>query len=141
MRYWIIKGRSRESDFRSWLQPGTPDTWSTGRPPGTWLSGDRLFFWEGSPELRVVGLGILTAVSSDGRIRDRSFDVRYLTRYLPASPPLSELKSDPVIKTASFVKSGPAGTVFPISDSQASRLYALVVRDNPKLRTIWPDLG
>ena len=99
-----------------------------------------MFFWEGSPELRVVGLGVLTAVNSDERIRDRRFDVRYLTVYLRASPSVTELRSDPVIRTASFVKSGPAGTVFPISNSQASQLYALLVRDDPKLRTIWPDL-
>ncbi len=99
-----------------------------------------MFFWEGSPELRVVGLGVLTAMNSDERIRDRRFDVRYLTVYLRASPSVTELRSDPAIRTASFVKSGPAGTVFPISNSQASQLYALLVRDDPKLRTIWPDL-
>jgi hypothetical protein len=140
MRYWVIKGRSRESDFRAWLQPGLPDTWSTGRPPRGWERGDRLFFWEGSPELRVVGLGVLTAVSSDDRARDRKFDVRYLTRYLHAAPCFAELRADPVIRSASFVKSGPAGTVFPITNVQASRLYALLIRDNPKLGRIWPGL-
>lgn len=140
MRYWIVKGRPSENDLLAWLRPGRADQWHTGRPPKAWAVGDRLFFWEAAPKLRIAGLGVLTGLPQKRRAGDVTFHVRYLTRYIRFSPTLAELKQDPVIQTAAFVKSGPSGTVFPISDDQARRLVALLVRDNPELNTVWPDL-
>jgi hypothetical protein len=90
-------------------------------PPKTWAAGDRLLFWEAAPKLRVAGLGVLTALPEARRDGDVTFHVQYLTRHIRLSPTLAELKQDPVIQTAAFVKSGAAGTVFPVSDDQLRR--------------------
>jgi 5-methylcytosine-specific restriction endonuclease McrA len=142
MNYWVVKGRPAENDFESWLRPKRRDRWRTASPPSTWAPGDRLFFWKSAPELCVVGLGELVA---PGRRQPRGVDTWFSVQYL--SPSLSRpvgiaaLRSDRVVRSASFLKAGPAGTVFPLTSVQGRRLFALVRRHNHFVADVWADLS
>jgi len=53
MRYWLSKAGPGERFSR--LASARTLTRGAQAPARSWLCGDRLVFWEGSPELRVVG--------------------------------------------------------------------------------------
>lgn len=142
MNYWVIKGRPSENDFEKWLRPNGRERWRTASPPKRWAAGDRLVFWKAAPELCVIGLGELTA---PGRRQPRGvetwFTVRYLSPSLTHPLGIEALRRDRIIRGASFLKSGPAGTVFPLSAEQGARLFGLVQRLNPFVGDVWPELG
>lgn len=139
--FWVIKGRPDRNDFETWLDPGRDDTWVTTRPPRSWARGDRLFFWKAAPALSVVGLGELRS-SPQRRVGNQvRFGVRYLTGYLAHPVHITLARRQPALRDASFLKSGPAGTVFPLSPSEASTLYKLVVRRNPDCAGLWSEFG
>lgn len=122
--------------------PGGVGQWRTARPPQRWDSGDRIFFWRSSPALDVVGLGEFRGLSR--RVTDAGeaiFRVRYLGPILSRPVTIDELRSGPVVCDASFLKSGPAGTVFPISVAQGERIYAHVCRSNQFVGYVWPDIS
>jgi hypothetical protein len=143
VRYWVIKGNRRENEpFEDWFKQGHVMTWRTAKPPKSWQTGDRLFFWKSSPDRVLVGLGILKEIY-DGRDEygDANFDVEYLTSLLENQPTIVELRNDPRINTASFLKAGVAGTVYPLSQEQGENLFRIVVEKNTPLRTIWEDIN
>ena len=53
---------------------------------------------------------------------------------------IEELRRDRRLSDASFLKSGPAGTVFPLTSKEGERLYQLICRRNPPALEVWPDL-
>jgi len=141
MNYWLVKGRPSENDFEGWLRPNRRDKWRTASPPTAWAAGDRLVFWKSAPDLCVIGLGELTGLGRRQRRGvDTWFSVRYLSPSLSRPVHIGALRRDRVVRTASFLKSGPAGTVFPLSVAQGHRLFTLVRRDNPFVADVWPDL-
>lgn len=142
-RYWVVKGRPDRNGFESWLAPGAEDRWITASPPREWQPRDRLFFWEAAPATRIVGLGELTGVPARPARRgiEVNFGVRYLTSHLRQPVHLTEAREDPDLSDASFLKSGPAGTLFPLSYDQAQALLRLVADRNPEVTSVWPDLA
>ena len=142
MRYWVLKGNPRSNDWDSMLVPGTSGKWHTGRPPKEWSVGDRLFCWESTPSLRIIGVAKLLqtncGLDEEG---DLLFEVEYQTRRFVSMPGIAELRSVPILNTASFLKTGPATTVFPLSSDQASILSRLLVARNPELAWVLSDLG
>jgi predicted RNA-binding protein with PUA-like domain len=140
LRYWLIKGRPAENDWDAMLRPGTKDRWHTSRPPKDWAFGDRVFCWESTPVVRLVGLARLGQLDcGENEDGDSLFEVEYLTRPLKSRPGIAELRTLPVLNSASFLKSGPATTVFPITPEQAELLMRLLISRNPGLETVWPD--
>ena len=103
--------------------------------------GDRLFCWESTPELRLIGIALLqeTNCGSD-EYGDFLFRVEYLTHRFSSRPNVHELRQLPLLNTASFLKSGPATTLFPLAREQAEVLFRLLLSRNPELEKIWPDL-
>jgi hypothetical protein len=100
-----------------------------------------MFFWRTAPTLDVVGLGEFRGISTElAPSGEALFSVRYLSPMLARTIPIDELRRDPVIRDASFLKSGPSGTVFPVSMAQGERIYAHVCRWNPLASDIWPDI-
>ncbi|MBI1764335.1 MAG: HNH endonuclease [Acidobacteria bacterium] len=138
IHYWVIKGRPSDNDFESWLIPGTEDTWRTSRPPQSWSPGDRLFFWMSSPARCVVGLGVLKGLHKK---KDKSgnnlFDVEYLTYPLANRPFIDDLRLNAKLFDASFLKSGPAWTVYSLTEEQGKELYQIVVGQNPEINLGW----
>jgi len=142
MNYWVLKGNPRTNDWDTMLQPGRVDLWHSGRFPKTLTSGDRLFCWESTPELRLVGLALLQETNcGTDEYGDALFRVKYLTHRLSSMPNVHELRQLPLLNTASFLKSGPATTLFPLAREQAEVLFRLLLSRNPELEKIWPDLG
>lgn len=142
MRYWVIKGNPYANDWDAMLIPNREDVWHTGRAPKDWAAGDRLFCWESTPDLRVIGLALL--VDTDcGRDEngDHLFGVRYLTQRLRFMPGIHELRQFPTLSTASFLKSGPATTLFPLSSVQGELLFRLLATRNDNLNSIWTDIA
>lgn len=141
MRFWVVKGRPAENEFGRMLRPRALGRWRTARLPKEWSPGDRLFFWAGTPVREVVGLGQLVRVLQRASAsKDHLFDVRYASRRLESPVGIDWLRRDRIIGSASFLKAGPSGTVFPLSGEQGERLYALVCRRNASVRDVWPDL-
>mgnify|MGYP001566098420 FL=1 len=113
------------------LRAGTRGRWVTRRPPKAWLEGDLVFIWNAAPALAICGVAEVVSIEARDRTGDTHFWLRYLTGYLAAPVGLKQLRGDRVVKNASFLKSGPAGTAFPLTKPQALRLAALVARANP----------
>lgn len=140
--YWIVKARPSENDLESWLRPGGKGQWRTARMPKDCAVGDRLIFWSGSPVLKVVGLGeVLRIADQLNEYGDIMFSVRYLTSMLPRPVSMADLRSDLFVRDASFLKSGPAGTLFRLSNEQGRRIYELVCRYNHEARSVWNNDG
>lgn len=141
INYWIVKGKPSQNDFDRFLLPGSTGRWYTRRLPRLCEPGDRLIFWRGTPALEVVGLGEFVGVVIEHRKEDGKtiFEVKYLTDVLPNPIGIAQLRQDAVLGSASFLKSGPAGTVFPLTRQQGTRLYNQVSHQNPKVRGVWPE--
>jgi Domain of unknown function (DUF3883) len=124
-QYWIIKAEPDRNDLTTLALKGRTGVWYTGRPPKTWNTGDTLFIWAGSPILKLIGRGRLADpdVGFDGKVYH--FRVEYLTNRIDG-PTIEHLRSDGVLGTASFLKSGPSGTVFPLTREQGSRMLQLL---------------
>ena len=143
MRYWIVKGRPSENDFAKWLKPGREDRWQTGRPPIDWAYGDRLFFWKTAPDLAIVGVGEFVKADRRQPIGEPTrFWVRYRSPMFTAASAVHiyQLRRDRLLKSASFLKPGPSSTLYPLSEAQGQRLFALVVARNASVVDVWPDL-
>jgi hypothetical protein len=134
-RSWLVKGQPKRNDFERWLVPGRRMPWHTARPPRNWREGDLLFFWKGAPACEVVGLGELVR-KEPGHGR---FHVRYLSRMLEQPISLHACRRDRELRSASFVKPGAAGTVFPLTADQAKRLHTMVRRKNPRFSAPKPS--
>lgn len=135
-RCWIVKGNVRENDLRLMLRRGVTETWRTARPPKDLAKGDRVFFWMSAPHSRVVGFGTVGELL--GWRRSGLFFFELVYRTAPLGKPLlqADLRADRVVGGASFLKSGPAGTLFPLDAAQAGRLADLVARANPELKAV-----
>ncbi len=139
-RYWVIKGKRARNDLRSMLGPRRLQQWVTARPPKGWLPGDRVLFWEAAPHSRIVGAGEIVLVTDepedDGEYR---FNVSYFTPYVEGGPGVDELRADPLFRDASFLKSGPGGTLFPLTVAQGQALARRVRALYEPLAEDWPD--
>ncbi len=127
MRYWIVKGKPGRNDLATNVAVGGRERWISKRPPTALSPGDRAFIWEASPTLRVVGIARVGAVAASPR-RDgnHEFVLHYESDYIPSGPAIQDLRQNPVFENASFLKSGPSGTVFPLSRDQGGRLLELL---------------
>lgn len=130
MSAWVIKGRPSRNDLALMLAPGRTERWVTRKPPRTWAAGDLAFMWKGAPALCVLGVGEIVRVHHPDANGDSWFTLRYTTGPLDSPLGIEELRADPVLTRASFLKAGPAGTIFALTPAQASRLGKLVRRKN-----------
>lgn len=127
---WIVKGRTDWNDLANDLKKGRVAHWVTKRPPKDLLEGDLAFLWTGAPKLAVCGVAEVIAIHEPDRHGVTQFDLRYLTGYLDELVGIAQLRADPTIGKASFLKTGPSGTLFPLTGAQANRLLLLVTRLN-----------
>jgi EVE domain/HNH endonuclease len=142
MNYWVIKGSPRRNDWDSMLAPDKTGLWLTGRLARRLTKGDRVFFWESSPKLRIISIGTIENPSEGKNRRGQSlYRVRYLTRRLGSMPAISDLRKVSLLNKASFLKQGPATCIFPITNEQAGILFQLLAKRNSHLKSIWPDLN
>lgn len=141
MKYWVIKGNPAHNDWDAMLQPGSTGLWHTGRVPKYWCPYDRVFFWESTPKLRIIALGlILETDCGKDEAGDTLFKVQYLTRRLGSMLAIQELRETPVVEDASFLKSGPATTLYPLTTEQALVIFRLLAARNPSVKSTWSDL-
>ena len=123
--YWIIKAKPERNDFTKFPLRGEPGRWYTSRPPKAWLPGDTLFIWAGSPILRVIGRARLTEPDAGLDHNLYHFGVEYATNLIEG-PTIKDLRRDPLLRDASFLKSGPSRTVFPLTPEQGTRMLQLL---------------
>ena len=110
--------------------------------PKQLASGDRLFLWESSPSLRVVGLAAVTnAEAGESRSGRHLFQIQYLTNYIAHPPVIEELRQIPLLNGAAFLKGG-AGGFIPLLLEQAEILLGILCVWNPTLglERVWGDL-
>lgn len=141
MRYWVLKGNPHANNWDAILRPGHLGTWRSGRVPTAFSRGDRVFCWESTPALRIVGLAVVEhADIGQDEEGDTLFRVRYQTRRLSNMPTIHALRQVPILGQASFLKAGPATTLFPLTLEQAEILFQLLAKGNDELEKIWRDL-
>jgi hypothetical protein len=122
------------------LRPKRVDVWRTARPPRAWASGDRIFFWESAPKLRIIAIGTLADPDwGQNDSGEKLFRVRYLSRRLRSMPTIHELRSLPIVNESSFLKAGPATTVLALTQPQAQAILSLLAARNADVAAIWPS--
>lgn len=130
MGAWIVKGKPSRSDLSRMLVSGRRERWVTRKPPRGWAAGDVVFMWKGAPALCVLGLAKIMSIRAPNAAGDSYFVLEYATAPFENPVGIHELRRDPVLGDASFLKAGAAGTLFALSDEQAAQLDLLVRRAN-----------
>jgi predicted nucleotide-binding protein len=69
------------------------------------------------------------------------FDVKRLTPVFNRPLLKRELLKDRTIGQASFLKRGPVGTIYRLTDEEGEALFRAVVNHNPESRGIWTDIS
>lgn len=130
---WVVKARPDQNDLVRLLSK-KQERWHKKRPPKAWLSGDLVFVWHASPVLAICGLAELGEIEAPDRDGETHFTLRSLTSYVEAPLSVSTLRGEKVLRSASFLKAGPAGTVFPLSSAQSARLLSMLGQQNPGMK-------
>lgn len=138
MAYWLIKGKRKELRDPTAVYEGVPQEWGTGHALPGWNRGDRLFMWAGAPRLRVVAIATLEVPDAGFAQGTYGFGIRYLTDLFDG-PTITTLRENRITSGAYFLKAGPAGTVYPLSDAQGREMDRLSERD--RQRTGLPTQG
>ena len=129
MQFWIAKAKRPTAIVAAWLQQGTTDTWWTKRNPVRLKPHDRLFIWKGGGGPFLIGIGeCLSVRRKKNRDGEYTFPVRYLTEAFEPKLTIELLRRDPVFKNAAFLKVGPSGTLFSLSQKQGKHLELLTRR-------------
>ncbi len=140
MRYWVVKAKPKHLWPDGSTTKGDTCKW-WGQVPKELSVGDRLFFWKAKPALTLYSLGQLESILPPEKDPPWSFEVRFLTNDFKQQPTIQELKS---LKwnggLPSFLKRGPAGTVFPLSVEEAHLLYRYAVSCNASIARTWNDI-
>jgi predicted RNA-binding protein with PUA-like domain len=121
VRYWVMKGNPSNYDWEKNLVINRVEDWHADKVPEELKAGDRVFFWESGSKKRIVALGSVEDpfVKEDAN-GDVEFDVRYLTSLLRWMPDIALLRNIAELGGASFLKAGVHGTVYPLSDAEAT---------------------
>jgi hypothetical protein len=137
MNYWVCKV---EPEARNLAVIGKTDRYGSHKKiPKQLTSGDRFFLWA---SLRIIGLAVVTDPRAGETKSGRQlFQLQYLTGYVGHSPRIKELRRNPMLNEATFLKSGPTG-VIPLPLEQAEVLFGILCARNPTLglEKVWPDL-
>lgn len=133
MNYWVIKVDPKINDVAAMLVAGKLAPWHTGRSlPRALEHGDALYIWATSPTLMLVGVAtymeLTTETNDEGK---RRFIIHYETPYLETGLDIEVLRFDKALNAEqepSFLKSGPGGTFYSLTDKQGLRLAYLIKR-------------
>jgi hypothetical protein len=128
MAFWIIKARPKwNENFSKFPIKGKDTRWYTDRiPKKNWREGDILFIWAGAPILRVIGLALLKVPDLGiDKAGEHHFGARDETNKFDG-PRQAQLRTMKVMQGASFLKAGPSGVPYPLSDVQGKVLLNLV---------------
>jgi hypothetical protein len=129
MNYWIFKANPRYNrPFKQWMLPGASKRWGADRnPPKDFAVGNKLVFWQSGTGFRVIALGYVEDPSlkkdSAGK---RRFRVSFTTGFMDGQIDILALRKLSLFKNASFLKSGPTSTIYPLSVEQGQYLYRTV---------------
>jgi len=121
--FWILKAKPKRFDIAEQVRAGAVVEWQTKRPPRGWKPTDGVFLWQASPALEVRGYGTITEVARPDPDGTTRFSVRADAAPFEG-PSLAELRRVAALNDASFTKAGAAGTVFGLTDDQATALAA-----------------
>lgn len=141
INFWVIKARPDRNDFTKFPSRGRTGRWYTARLPKNWSLGDLLFVWAASPHRRIIGVAELTEPNDGYEQGSWRFRVRYLSNPFEG-PTIDELRRLAIFRDASFLKSGPAGTVYPLTQRQGLTLQTITDSFSPsvpKTRTTAKD--
>lgn len=142
MRYWVVKGKPGNLGEHEDYGRRKRVTWQAGRLPKDLRRDDRIFLWQSSPAKRLVALARVAEVNvGTNRAGKTLFDLVYLTPILQEQIAIDELREYYSINEASFLKSGPFATVYPLDKAQGEDLFRIVAVRNPDIWRVWPDIS
>jgi hypothetical protein len=123
------------------LRPRQVQTWRTARLPRDIAEGDRVLFWESAPHLHVVGIGEVGSWERDKDVFGNAhFWLVYQSPYINDGPTADELRKEPLFANASFLKTGPAVTLYSLTDEQAGWMAQRLAQLDESVLQAWPDL-
>jgi predicted HNH restriction endonuclease len=141
MNYWVVKGGFRNNDWRQ-LVAGGSWIWWTSKLADKLQRGDRAFFWQSYPAVRIVGLAEVKdpCVQQHGNGRTY-YSLRCLTGHLDFCPTILQLRLNKKLSDASFLKAGASSCIFPLLQIQGEELFRLLAKNNTGLENIWPEIA
>ena len=149
MKFWILKGHKK-----SWYSPKKPpsdeqffesnfftdghiEDWHTDKPiPKGFAEGDGAFIWLSAPKRKVIAIGEIGGIGQR-EVKTTRFDVINIGTYFKNQIGIDLLRTIPVFESASFLKPGAAGTIFPLTDEQAAELVRLIEVANLSIGLPW----
>ncbi len=126
-RGWVIKGvRSWMSDegWADWLRPGRRGAWLTRRRVSGVEADAPAFLYKGAPDSCLVAQGRMTGEISEDAAGTFRVGV-VVDRVFERPIPKTTLVEDAVLRDATFVKVGPVGTFYAITEAQVERIQKL----------------
>ncbi len=141
MQYWLVRGRPAENGDFSFIVRGDIGEWHTKQPPRTWSAGDRLLFWASSPRLELIALGeFLGEIDARADDGETHYEVRYLSPVIAKPIGIQELRADPMLKDAIFLKNGPATSVVRLTRAEGEHLFRVLADRNNEIRNVWREI-
>lgn len=127
--FWIVKGDPHRNDFSTLLPSRRQQTWVTRKPPKDWRAGDRVLMWASSPAKCLVGMAEIVRIAQPQH-GVTEFSLKYASTTFETPLGIDLLRRDTALRDASFLKAGPASTVFRLSTPVMKRLLTLVAKHN-----------
>lgn len=148
---WVVKGVCRprpgrgwmdERAWAEWLVPGFSGHWRTKKTVRGSAQQAPVFFFKGFPKSVLVGEGRLTS-GAEKRGDETSIGIE-TTRVFARPLHQNILRADPLLADASFLKSGPVDTFYPLTSAHVRRIRELAesqavsnVADAPERKIRW----
>lgn len=157
--YWIVKGNPRYplegvdtrcGDIVRFLTDYSSTKWLTYKHiEDSCKADDRVFFWQSSPHLHIIGLGTIEEVHSRKR-PENHFTIQHEQGKSLLMKPVTiaeirkafkEKLSPDEQERADYLKKSVVATLYKVSQKQAKILMELVCRENPTNEIIKDWLG
>lgn len=138
MKYWVVKAKARNLIDVESIKMG--DTWEWwGKVPPSIQKDDRLLFWKNSPDQKLYALGsFVDRLYRDKK--DQTFKVKFSTGHFQNQLGRDDLTPLFGSSLPTFLRGGPAGTLFLLEAEEARAIYDVVVSRNPAVSGTWHDL-
>jgi hypothetical protein len=125
--FWVVKAKPSRANLLEIVRRGPVGDWLTNRPPRTWKPTDWVFLWQAAPVLELRGFGTIVDVARPDAQGVTRFQIRYEAKGC-RGPGIERLRADNALAGASFLKAGPAGTVFLLRATEVQPLVDELAR-------------
>lgn len=125
MKYWLLKTNPKNKPFEDWIRPGATAIWETDKKiRGDFAKNDKVAIWQSGSGRYVMATGYV----KNRALKDKSngthrFEITSTTGVVKSGLDIHALRKLPLFKDAAFLKSGPSGTIYTITNEQGEYLF------------------